>query len=320
MSLRAFLLPKPRSFIARVAGLAVLLPIIGWIGGGRVWLLDLFNHFQLQYAGVLALCVIALLIMKARRLAALAAVFLAVPVVRIAPVFFNPTKPIFSTTMRFASFNVLTSNNRYEDAVKWIRETDPDLIFLPEVDEVWADALSPLKASHPHSIDYPVEGNFGFAFCSKFPILSQEIIPCGELELPLLKAKLKGPAGDFILFGAHPVPPSTSFWASERDVFLARMAEEVKKETLPVVVLGDLNATRWCHGIKPLFEAGLIDSTRGHGIGPTWMRGNPVVAVPIDHVLFRGPSSAPMQAHSSRHEVGPDLGSDHRPVVAEVSW
>lgn len=319
MSLRSFLLPKPRPFIARIAGLVTLMPIIGWIGGG-VWLLDLFNHFQLQYAGVLALCVIALLVMKSWRLAALAAVFLAIPMVRIAPTFFNPTKPIQATKMRFASFNVLTSNNRYGDAVKWIQQADPDAIFLPEVDEVWADALSPLKTSHPHSIDYPVEGNFGFAFYSKFPILSQEIIPCGELELPLLKARLKGPAGDFMLFGAHPVPPSTSFWASERDAFLRKMAEEVKKETLPVVVLGDLNATRWSRGMKPLFDAGVIDSTCGYGIGPTWMRGNPVVAVPIDHVLFRGASATPKEARSLSHEVGPDLGSDHRPVVAEIGW
>ena len=319
MSLRSFFLPKPRPFIARIGVLIGLIPIIGWLGGS-VWLLDLFNHFQLQYAGLLALLVIVLLCLKSWRLATLLAVFLAVPLARIAPVLLNPTKPIPGTPLRFASFNVLTSNNRYDDAVKWIRETDPDAIFLPEVDEVWADALSPLRESHPHFIDYPVEGNFGFAFYSKLPIVSQEIIPCGELELPLLKAKLKGPNGDFIFFGAHPVPPATSFWAAERDIFLQRIVDETKKETLPVVLAGDLNATRWCHGIKPLFEAGLIDSTCGHGIGPTWMRGNPLIAVPIDHVLFRGPSASPGQAYSRSHHVGPDLGSDHRPVVAEIMW
>lgn len=319
MSLRSFFLPKPRPLIARLGVLIGLIPIIGWLGGS-VWLLDLFNHFQLQYAGILAFFVIVLLCLKSWRLAALVAIFLAVPVVRIAPVFFNPTKPVSGATMRFACFNVLTSNNRYGDAVRWVQQADPDAIFFPEVDEAWADALSPLKESHPHSIDYPVEGNFGFAFYSKFPILSREIIPCGELELPLFKAKLKGPAGDFIFFGAHPVPPATRFWAGERDIFLKRIAEEVRKGTLPVVVAGDLNATRWCRGIAPLFEAGLIDSTCGHGIGPTWMRGNPAVAVPIDHVLFRGSSSAPKQAHASKHEIGPDLGSDHRPVVAEIAW
>lgn len=319
MSLRSFLFPKPRPFITRIGVLAGLIPIVGWLGGS-VWLLDLFNHFQLQYAGVLGILVVVLLCLKSWRPAALLAVFLAVPLLRIAPVFFNPTKPVDGQAMRFASFNVLTSNNRYEDAVKWVQQANPDVIFLPEVDEVWADALSPLKESHPHSIDYPVEGNFGFAFYSKFTILSQEIIPCGKLELPLLKSKLKGPDGDFIFFGAHPVPPATGFWAGERDIFLRRIAEEVKKESLPVVVAGDLNATRWCRGMKPLFEAGLIDSTCGHGIGPTWMREHPEVAVPIDHVLFRGPSSAPGQAHASRHQIGPDLGSDHRPVVAEIAW
>lgn len=319
MSLRSFFFPKLRPFISRIGVLAGLVPIAGWLGG-RVWLLDLFNHFQLQYAAVLALFVVVLLCLKAWRLALLSAVFVAVPLIRIAPVFFNPSPPVDGPSMCFACFNVLTSNNRYDDAVEWVRHANPDVIFLPEVDEVWAEALSPLKTSHPHSIDYPVEGNFGFAFYSKLPILSQEIISCGELELPLLKTKLKGPVGDFIFFGAHPVPPATGFWAGERDIFLRRIAEEVKKETLPVVLAGDLNATRWSHGMKPLFEAGMIDSTCGHGIGPTWMRGNPLVAVPIDHVFFRGPGTSPAHAHASKHEVGPDLGSDHRPVMAEISW
>ena len=317
MSLRSFFLPKFSTLVARIAVLAGIFPILGWLFGGKHWLLDLFNHFQVQFAGALLLALLVLLCMKSWRLAGLVAVFFAVPVIRIAPLFIKPKPVIIETSLRFATFNVLTSNNRYDDAVKWIRETNPDVIFLPEVNEVWGEVLSPLQDSYPHFIDHPVEGNFGFAFYSKLPILSQEIISCGQLELPLLKARLKGPAGEFVFLGAHPVPPATAFWAEERDIFLQRIAEEVKKETLPVLLAGDLNATRWSHGMKPLFKVGLADSAAGFGIGATWQRSNPLVAIPIDHILFRNPAGP---AWCSSHRVGPDLGSDHRPVVAEIAW
>ncbi|WP_035602234.1 endonuclease/exonuclease/phosphatase family protein [Haloferula sp. BvORR071] len=316
MTWRSVLMPKPKPFIARLAVIAGILPIVGWLGGSY-WLLDLFNHFQWQYAGALAIAVICLGCWKAWRLALLTALFLAVPLVRLAePSLPSLHKPAIGASLRFASFNVLTANERYADAVSWIRETDPDVIFLPEVDEVWAEHLKPLLASHPHAVEHIVEGNFGFACYSKLPILKQEIIPCGEMELPLLKLRLQGPQGEFTFFGAHPVPPATEFWANERDAFLLIIAEQVKAEPGAVVLAGDLNATIWSRAMKPLFAAGL----QGRSVSPTWERGNPLLATPIDHLLYRGPLDKPQSDGLKRRWVGPDLGSDHRPVVAEIAW
>ncbi|WP_367873483.1 endonuclease/exonuclease/phosphatase family protein [Luteolibacter sp. Populi] len=315
MNWRAFILPKPKPFLARLAVLAGLLPIAGWLGGSY-WLLDLFNHFQIQYAVFLGIAVLVLLCLKAWRLAALSAVFMIVPVVRIGTCLMPLKETPVGTPLRFASFNVLTSNSRYDDAVAWIRSIDPDVIFLPEVDEVWSAKLKPLLASHPHAVEHLVEGNFGFACYSKLPILKQEIIACGELELPFLKLRLQGPAGEFTFFGAHPVPPSTEFWAAERDAFLRVIAEQAAAEPGPVVLAGDLNATPWSHAMKPLFAAGL----RGQHASPTWQRGNPLLTVPIDHLLYRGSRGEGDTANLRKWWVGPDLGSDHRGVVAEVAW
>jgi len=316
---RTRLLPKPQPFIAGLAVLAGLFPILGLFGWAH-WKLDLFNHFQVQYAAFIGIAVIVLLAWKSFRVAALAAVFLMIPLVRLAPCFFGGALKPMGTPLRIATFNVLTANTRHDDAVRWIRETDPDVIFLPEVDGVWANALRPLSGSHPHAIDHPVEGNFGFSLYSKHPILSQEIIPCGKLKLPLLKARIKAPQGEFTFFGAHPVPPTTEFYSHERDEFLRVMAHEVSKEPLPVIVAGDFNATRWSHGMKPLWEAHLEDSSLGHGAGSTWMRGSFLLAVPIDHVLFRDAKDKPGLANCRKRWIGPDLGSDHRAVVAEIAW
>ncbi|MCW1886781.1 endonuclease/exonuclease/phosphatase family protein [Luteolibacter flavescens] len=318
MKWRSRLLPKPLPFIARIAALAGIFPILGLFGGMH-WKLDLFNHFQVHYAVFIGISVIVLLAFKSFRLAGFAAIFLVVPVFQLAPCFIGSGGKPVGNPVRIATFNVLTANQRYDDAVRWTRETDSDVIFLPEVNRVWARELRPLLTSHPHAIKHPVEGNFGFAFYSKLPIVSHEIIPCGKMELPLLKARLTGPSGDFILYGAHPVPPTTEFWSGERDEFLRIMADEVAKQTLPVIVTGDLNASRWSHGMKPLWDAGLIDSAQGKGAGSTWMRGH-LLAVPIDHVLYRSAKDAPGMANCRKRWIGPDLGSDHRAVVAEIAW
>lgn len=301
--------------IVRLAVLAGIFPLVGWLGGSY-WLLDLFNHFQLQYAAFIGFCLVILLYLKAWRLALVVAVVLMLPAVRIGASLWPAKEEAGGTTLRIANFNVLTSNTRYADALAWIRATDPDVIFLPEVDEVWAAELKSLLASHPHAVEHLVEGNFGFACYSKLPILKQEIIPGGEMELPLLKLRLQGRTGEFAFFGAHPVPPATEFWAKDRDTFLKVIADQVQAEDGPSILAGDLNATPWSHGMKPLFAAGL----RGPSVSPTWQRGTFIFAIPIDHLLYRGPKANAQAARCQKHWVGPDLGSDHRPVVAEIAW
>lgn len=317
MTWRGFLLPKPAPLLARAAVLTGLFPILGLLGG-TFWALDLFNHFQRQYFLILLLTTLALLTLRSFRLAALSAAMLVIPLARIAPTWINPTPDPGSPSLRVAAFNVLSANRSHDDTLAWIRQTDPDLIFLPEVDPVWSVALKPLLATHPHSIDHIIEGNFGFALYSKLPILEHRIHPCGQMRLPLLIAKISGPLGEFTLLGAHPVPPTTAFWASERDAFLMEIARISRATPGPILLLGDLNATRWSHAMRPIFQAGWTDTSNGHGAPPTWMNANPLVAIPIDHVMFRPTPDRPF--HCRNRTVGPHLGSDHRPVVAEIIW
>lgn len=317
MRWRDFFIPKPAPLFARAAILTGIFAILG-LFASHAWTLDLFNHPQRQYFIVLILLTLCLLGLKSFRLAAVAGVMMTLPLARIAPTWWNPTEDPGGTSLRVATFNVYTANDRYNDALNWINKTNPDLIFLPEVDETWAAKLSPLRKTHPHAIEHFVEGNFGFALYSKHPILNHSIKPCGDMELPLLIAKISTPKGDITLLGAHPVPPTTEFWASERDAFLREIARHSTSHAGPHLLLGDLNATRWSHGMKPIFDAGWIDTSEGHGAPATWMNKNPLIAIPIDHIMFLPNKGDTM--HCRNRWVGPDLGSDHRPVVAEIVW
>jgi endonuclease/exonuclease/phosphatase (EEP) superfamily protein YafD len=57
----------------------------------------------------------------------------------------------------------------------------------------------------------------------------------------------------------------------------------------------------------------LHDSRKGFGIQPTWPSDKPIFMVPIDHVLVS------KEIRIQNRFTGPDIGSDHRPVIVDFS-
>ncbi len=310
---RSFLLPNPRLLIAGLAILAGILPFVGWVGGD-FWFFDLFNHFQVQYAAFLCVCVGILCLLRAFRLAGLVVVFAVLPVFSILPEG-GVEKRGNSGSVRVTTFNVLSSNTRYQKALEWIGKSEADVVFLPETTREWTAGLISLRTTYPYVVEHYERGNFGLALYSKLPLVSSEILFSGELQLPLLKARLKGEDKEFMFFGAHPMPPVGAGNALDRDRYLQDLAAMIKDETLPVVIAGDFNATRWSHGMRPLFDAGLRDAGGKGFPQATWQRKMLPIALPIDMILYRGEGIS-----TDGFEIGPDLGSDHRPVTADIRW
>jgi endonuclease/exonuclease/phosphatase (EEP) superfamily protein YafD len=96
---------------------------------------------------------------------------------------------------------------------------------------------------------------------------------------------------------------------------MAILAREVQKTSGPVIVAGDFNVTRWSSKSASLRHAGLTDASYGKAPGATWTRSNPLISIPIDRMLYGGDGM-----HCDRFEIGPELGSDHRPLIAEFIW
>jgi endonuclease/exonuclease/phosphatase (EEP) superfamily protein YafD len=237
-----------------------------------------------------------------------------IPAIRLAPLYIPTRSPSSAPAIRAATFNVLGKNKRHADAVAWIRSADPDFIYLPETDRKWGKGLAPLAKSHPHRVEAYFKGNFGSLLISKFPIHRQEIHQFGRMRIPLIQALVTTPHGEVTVFGAHPLPPVTEFWADERDTYLRGLVAIAAKTEGRVVILGDMNATRWSHSMSPFFAHGFLDTADGRGFSATWNRGNPIMAVPIDMILTKGFRA------TLRRQTGPDLGSDHRPVTADLAW
>lgn len=299
--------------VLRVALIAAAFPVMGWFGGHH-WTLDLCNHPQAQYFCFLALCFLTLAAWRKRRHALVCLALLMIPAAKLAPLYLPAGKPPEGPGLRVASFNILGTNTRYAEAAAWIAGAAPDFIYLPEANEEWARGLKPLAADYPHTAEVFIEGNFGFLFLSKFPIVRQQARRLGMMEIPLMEAVVSTPQGEVRVFGAHPVPPVTEFWANERDTYLRKLSEIAAKTPGHVILLGDLNATRWSHAMGTLWKQGLRDTAEGHGFSATWNRENPLMAIPIDHILVRGFSG------TRSRRTGPATGSDHRPVIADLAW
>lgn len=296
----------------RLAILIAICPVLGLFGKLH-WFLDLFNHLQAQYFVALLIITVVLAIWRKPKHTAIALVALMIPTFHLFPLYQASGTKTKGRTLRVASYNILTSNKRYDDSVQWILQTDADFIYLTETNPVWVRKLAPLSAKFPHTTHKTISGNFGFSFHSQHPILSEVAHSIGKLELPLLEATIDTPEGIVTVFGCHPVPPVSDFWASERNLYLSeldRLSSAVEGRS---VILGDLNATRWSQQMKPILDR-YDDTQEGHGYSATWMRTNWLVTIPIDHILAQGFSG------TLSRKTGPDLGSDHRPVVADLAW
>jgi endonuclease/exonuclease/phosphatase (EEP) superfamily protein YafD len=101
--------------------------------------------------------------------------------------------------------------------------------------------------------------------------------------------------------------------AAARNEHLSALAKFVRREKAPVVVAGDLNVTSWSPFFRDLLRDGNVrDSREGRGVQPSWVSRIPLTDLPLDHILI-----SPGIVVASRM-VGPHLGSDHRPVIADL--
>ena len=114
------------------------------------------------------------------------------------------------------------------------------------------------------------------------------------------------------LLALHASVPTSPTWRLARDAMFEDIARFARRTRYPLIVAGDFNATPWNRPMRRLVR----ESPLRHAPGfwqPTWTAHVPVwLGIPIDHVL------AATDCRVVDRRVGPDIGSDHRPVVATV--
>ncbi|MFQ5801556.1 MAG: endonuclease/exonuclease/phosphatase family protein [Candidatus Methylomirabilales bacterium] len=288
--------------------------VVGFLG--RLWWpFELGSHFRAQYFLFLMGTAFLFLLGRKRRAAILASVFALVNLSLIVPFYMGSASThAEGRTVRAVLVNVNTANQAYGRLQKFIRSVEPDFMVLLEVNRIWLNELQKLQAEYPFSRARPRDDNFGIALFSRIPFGSAGIRRIGRAGVPSVVAQFDIDGQSVTVIGTHPLPPVGRAYAAHRNQQLAELAHLVGSQKGAVMVLGDLNTTSWSPFFGDLIrKTGLRDSRNGFGVQPTWPAGLPHFWVPIDHCLV----SSGVVVHNRR--TGPDIGSDHYPVVVDFS-
>jgi endonuclease/exonuclease/phosphatase (EEP) superfamily protein YafD len=302
-------------WLALAAGTAAGAATLFAFAGRWWWGFELLTHFRPHYVAVLAVGAIVCLGMKRPWFAALFCVSAAYNFALILPLYI-PTRAdgAGGQPVRLLLANLREHNEEHERFLRLVADTSPDIIVALEVDVAWLNALQQLVGSFPYQAHKAQHGSFGIAVFSR--------LPAERLEVRLLKSRfvpwvlgtfqLDGGA-QFSFIAAHVVPPVTAGNAERRIEQLEYIGQLAATLPRPTVLAGDLNSTSWSPYFRDLLAATrLRDSRRGFGIQPTWPGPLAWLGIPIDHVLVSP------EIHVVRRVVGPQIGSDHRPVVIDL--
>ena len=227
--------------------------------------------------------------------------------------------PPGQTKIRIMSHNVLAGNRSYAAVKEQVVKIDPDLLVIVEYDQDWHIAMQSLidDGTFPYSVRAPRWHGFGIAIFSKLPLTdSQTYQLTGEVtDAPMVTAEFMVGDQKLRLAGVHAFSPMTAFRLKLRNEQLSEAVEILKPSGTPTIVMGDYNCVPWSPFLDDfLKKTGYRDSRVGFGYQGSWnARYRWPALIPIDHA-FVSP-----EVHVHDRYIGQAAGSDHYPVVVEVS-
>ncbi len=295
-----------RKAIPTAIGVAAVLFVGASFLGGLWWGFDLLANFRVQMAaGALGL-IILLGLAESLPGAGLAAVAFLLNAAVIAPLFL-PAPEASRSELTVLSFNLLSSNDNYDEVLEYIVESEADIVFLHEGTEEWEAAIA--GADLPWEIVSTRAPEFAFGTIALVPEDAETIdFGFARTDPRAIEVRWDG----FALLGIHPLAPVSEGSAALRDEQLAFAADWARRVRGPAIVAGDFNTTPWTHAFRSLFGGEDFTNTqRGYGFEATWRAGT-IWQVPIDHIVVTSDLTV------IEREVGPAMGSDHLPVFAEI--
>jgi len=220
--------------------------------------------------------------------------------------------------LRMVSVNALYNNRSPPVLDEYLRTQGFDVVFLQETNSHrrWKEFREGLRAVYPHQ----VTSGRDVAILSRLPFVGGAF-PDGmapDLGSPFLAgatvpAVVEVGGRDVVLVSAHLSSPQTQGLFKQRNRQMDLLGAALARESRPVILGGDLNVVPWSPRTRAVLSmAGLGALPYGGwpvATRPNWL---PYMGVQIDYVL---PTAT---AFRGVQRVGPDVGSDHLPVEADL--
>ncbi len=216
-----------------------------------------------------------------------------------------PIPPPGRAGISVASANVYTHNPRRAEAIAAAERVDADLLCLVEVEE--SDESAGRKDPRwPHQV---WAGMGGMALLSARPLLAHRVWP--QEFSAWIEATIDIDGAEVRVLAVHTTSPTKPRRERDRGAELNRIAAWVRKETGPIIVLGDFNLTVGDPAWRDLHAGSALRRPVGREPA-TWPSPAVGLGITIDHILARGLA------------LGTPLpiwlpGSDHRGLITRVA-
>ena len=239
------------------------------------------------------------------------------PFTPLAPLQVLPSeRPDADRKLRLLVANVLVQNRDSGKLLALIEDTAPDLVLTLEPDAFWANEFAVLDAGFPFALKYPQDNAYGMMLFSRLAFEDAEIRFVMDDDVPSFRLRVQLRSGDRVwLYAVHPRPPHTFQASFDRDAELLVLGREINRSPEPTIVAGDLKDVAWSYTTR-MFQriSGLMDPRLGRGLYNTFSARSRLMRWPLDHIFFDP------EFRLARLERLPEIGSDHFPILAELSF
>lgn len=310
-----FLRASTTAILASLALLILTASLVGFTDL-RGYIADQCSQLRVLYLFALALLLCPMLILRSRVGLCIAGMAVLINASQMLPYYLSADKVVQSNPereLKVVALNLWGRHNSDFDKVSdYLRQTDPDVLCLSEVNQTWLTRLRTDLPAYKYRFDEGMSG--GAAIYSKIPI--EQEIPSGYLGMRRygVRGKCTVAGKEILIISAHPPAPYRPMTWKARNKEFERLADELGGSNSSTILIGDLNTTPWSKYFQRMLrQSNLKDSEVGNGIQPSWNAkvGLPPL-VPIDHCLVS------KDLVVMKRSVGPYVGSDHLPVCVRL--
>lgn len=217
--------------------------------------------------------------------------------------------------VRVVFSNILIFNDDIGRLVAWIEDSDPDIVVATETSPRHVERMAGAMAGYPFRVLEPREHPFGMVVYSRYPISGESVTEFADgtpstSDPVMVIVGVETPSGTLHVAGLHLSTPVTPRRFARRNEQFATAAGILAQLDAPKLVVGDFNATPWSAGLREFLRDTRLFGVNTRATWPVWFG---FAGIPIDHAF----ASRDMRILDI--ETGPDIGSDHRPVLVDVA-
>jgi len=303
-------------FIMFLAGWTAALATVLGLLGATWWPLDVLADWRLLLTVILVAAAVVTGLGYSRVSAAIFVAAAILNVALIAPMYFDEQPhPSSDERIRVVSLDIGKAPDVRPEVLEWVNTVEADIVVLIRAGGTWSSAIDQLNMPYRAVNDPGLSGGILVLARNGFPVTISE----DQVGFEGVDAVITTTIGDqeLTILGLSVERPISALAADDRVRRFDTINANVRKMDGPVVILGNLEASRWSHAFNALAN-GLTNSEDGYGYIATYtLLGWPLIVgyagIPVDHALYTGPVTVTLR------KVGPDLGVDHRPLLVHLS-